>query len=158
MFYNHDLWREESTGDTVPKALVESPKAITAISVIWQKKVGGGVFIIFFMGPRWTSWQPCLWLRIHFKIVNHNKWKLRCVTVLDFNMFRVLLSLHLQSFLHGACHFIITFDSAASPFVFTSSDVSPFPSLCFDNYTDWIKSSVTRLLFHFGSQRETWKP
>lgn len=34
MFYNHDLWREESTGDTVPRALVESPKAITAISVI----------------------------------------------------------------------------------------------------------------------------
>jgi len=33
MFYNHDLWREESTGDTVPMALVESPKAITAISV-----------------------------------------------------------------------------------------------------------------------------
>lgn len=86
---------EESTGDTVPRALVESPKAITAISVIWQKKVGGGVFIIFFMGPRWTSWQPCLWLRIHFKIVNHNKWKLRCVTVLDFSMFQVLLSLHL---------------------------------------------------------------
>lgn len=93
---------EESTGDTVPRALLESPKAITAISVIWQKKVREGVFIIFFMGPRWTSWQPCLWLRIHFKIVNHNKWKLRCVTVLDFNMFQVLLSLYLQSFLHKA--------------------------------------------------------
>lgn len=106
---------------------LKAPKQSLQYLVIWQKKVGGGVFIIFFMGPRWTSWQPCLWLRIHFKIVNHNKWKLRCVTVLDFNMFRVLLSLHLQSFLHGACHFIITFDSAASPFVFTSSDVSPSP-------------------------------
>lgn len=42
-------------------------------------------------------------------------------------MFQVLLSLHLQSFLHGAYHFIIPFDYTASPFVFTSSDLSPSP-------------------------------
>lgn len=157
MFYNHDLWREESTGDTVPWALLESPKAITAISVIWQKKVGAGVFIIFFMGPRWTSWQPCLWLRIHFKVGNHNKWKLRCVAVLDFNISSFTVSAFAIVFARSI-PFLNNFQLRCFTLCLYLIWHVPLPSLCFDNYTGWIKTSVMRLLFHFRSQRETWNP
>lgn len=63
---------------------------------------GAGLFIILSLGPRWSSWQPGLWLGVQLKAGNCNKRELGRGTGLDLNMSQVLLSLHLQSALHWA--------------------------------------------------------
>lgn len=101
MFYTHGSWRGESTGDT--RALLgPGGEPQSNHCSLWDVTgdSGAGLFIILSTGPRWSSWQPGLWLRVRLNAGNRNKRELGRGTGLDLNMSQVLLSLHLQSALH----------------------------------------------------------